>query len=176
MDNVSRTYDNYGNVLSIGNDSLSYTRGNLLSSYRGGSYEYNHQGVRFRKTVGGVTTEYYLDGDKILGEDRHSGGGEITRLRFVYDASGICGIRRRVGGGRWENFLYLKDALGNVTGIMRGVDDRYRLVCRYGYTAFGETAVLNPDGSAGEFGAEHIASVNPFIYKLRTYKNGLKVC
>jgi len=54
-------YDNFGNVAERGNVPLTYTRTSLLKTYGGNSnaYEYNHQGVRCKKTIGGVTTAYY---------------------------------------------------------------------------------------------------------------------
>ena len=62
---------------------------NLLSSMNGLSYRYNSDGVRFKKVINGLTTTYYLDGEKILGEDRSDG----TQLRYFYDIDGLCGIK-----------------------------------------------------------------------------------
>ena len=47
------------------------------------------RGARVQKKANGVTTTYYLDGDKILGEDRSDG----TKLRYFYDIDGLCGIK-----------------------------------------------------------------------------------
>jgi RHS repeat-associated protein len=174
---TDRTYDPYGNCINISGVLLSYTRGNLLSRHRTNDnigaiiteYEYNHQGVRFRKVVsveGGSASQtdtYFYDGDKLLGENRSNN----VRLRYVYDAGGLCGVRHSTNNGSsYTNYLYQKDALGNITGITRtGFDGDFAQVCRYTYTAFGECTVRNPNGTAGSFAATHIANVNPFRWK-----------
>ena len=136
--------------------------------------EYNHAGIRFRKreqsgVVAGTTTNYYLDGSKILGEDRVHPNRDTVRLRYVYDATGLVGIRRRVGNSSWQNFIYQKDALGNITAI---VDSGRRVVCRYFYTAFGETTIHRADGReltgqdlVGFIAQNPIATENPFRWK-----------
>ena len=47
------------------------------------SFTYNDQGIRTSKTVNGVTTTYYLDGSKIVGEETN---GNITL--YFYDSLG----------------------------------------------------------------------------------------
>jgi len=180
---VDRQYDNYGNLISIGlgasaanGRTFDWVRGNLLDTITPGNgsglstvhYDYNHQGVCFRRHVQfGTTTNFILDGHKILGENRGT-SASMVRLRYIYDATGIIGVRRRIGTGNgdlpgnWENFIYQKDALGNIIGILN--QDR-ELVCRYFYTAFGETSIRNPNGSLGNFANNHIARQNPFRWK-----------
>jgi len=164
----ARAYDHYGNCTRIGGTDLTYTRGHLLSSYGNRSYVYNQQGVRTQRTENGVTARYYVDGAKLLGEDRCDG----VRLRYIYDACGLLGVRYWPSGGlRYSDFLYQKDALGNIVGLAHAGDLGYTQVCRYVYTAFGACTVLNPDGTAASFAAGHIARVNPLKYLLRSHKN-----
>ena len=48
------------------------------------SFTYNSDGIRTSKTVNGVTTTYYLDGSKIVGEETN---GNITL--YLYDSLGL---------------------------------------------------------------------------------------
>jgi len=154
-----------GSVLT-GNLSLSYERGNLLSGYedfdyhggmtysRGyGHYSYNHQGVRFKKTAGkrtsgapngpqtweGVTTEYWLDGDKILGEDRTDG----KQLRYNYDLRGLSSVdysyRSEDDKAIWDHYAYVCD---EVFGHVKAITQYGRAVAEYDYNAFGELVSL----------------------------------
>jgi len=167
LTNDSRLYDNYGNPTRIGITNLTWERGNLLRTHGNNTYSYNYQGARFRKVIGGVASDYFLDGSKILGENR---GAEL-RFRYIYDATGLVGIRRRVGKSGWENFTYLKDVLGNITGIVN-VDKE--VVCRYFYTAFGRTTIRNPDGSEAtlvQMNESHISRQNPFRWKSHYFDN-----
>jgi len=159
-----RQYDDYGNCISIGDKPLTYTRGHLLNTFDGNSYGYNHQGVRVSKTVDGVTTTYYLDGDKILGEDRSNG----IRLRYVYDATGLQGFWAPSSSGQvpFSFHHYIKDALGNIVGIVRETANWWsEVVCHYSYNAFGEMTALRPDGTIISPNENHIANTNPFRWK-----------
>ena len=46
------------------------------------SFTYNDEGIRTSKTVNGVTTKYYLDGSRIVGEETN---GVITV--YIYDST-----------------------------------------------------------------------------------------
>jgi len=122
-------HDDYGNVRTIGSKALTWTRRNLLRNYNGTDYSYNHQGARFQKTTGGSLsqTTYFLDGSKVLGENRKT-DDQITKLRYYYDATGLsCFTYRAPGQSSASTYRYLKDALGNVTGLMEGGS----VICRY---------------------------------------------
>ena len=113
---VTTTYtqDPYGNFTRIACGTLGWFRRGWLSAFvrNNGAmylYRYNHEGVRCRKEGEGVTTTYYYDGSKLLGENRVS-GDTTTRIRYYYDAAGITGFSRN-----GANYRYAKDALGNVT-------------------------------------------------------------
>ena len=77
---LSRTddyaYDSIGNVTAIDStvDESFEWDGRRLSSYTIGSttynYTYNDQGVRVSKTVDGISTEYFVDGYKVLAEKK----------------------------------------------------------------------------------------------------------
>ena len=61
----------------------------------GAKYSYNADGIRYKKTLAnGETVKMYLDGGKLLGEDRSD-----CKLRYFYDAMGLKRIRRIEGDG-----------------------------------------------------------------------------
>lgn len=145
-------YDAMGNRSSkiLNNQSdkytYSYIRGNLLSSINNSiNYYYNCDGVRFKKVIGGVTTEFYLDGNKILGEVR---GGK--KLIYFYDADGLCGVRYNE-----VNYVYVRNAFGDIVMIASGG----KPVARYYYDAWGNCKVEQYNDS------NDIGNINPFRWK-----------
>ncbi len=126
-------YDNYGNRKAANHymygDTLKtyeYERGNLLKKFtewgRENQYFYNHQGIRYEKrSSDGVTTKYYLDGAKILGEDRTDSNGNVKKLRYFYDAQGLCGFSYKNGDGVPEYYTYVYDLFGNVLMIENSI-------------------------------------------------------
>ena len=74
-----------------------------------------------------MTTNYYLDGAKILGESRTDGG----ELRYFYDHDGLIGFRFGV-----DYYGYIKDAQGSIVAI---VDNFGNLIVQYEYDSFGKT-------------------------------------
>lgn len=161
----SYIYDNYGNVKSKTKDgatmySCKWTKGNLLKQFTTNNtaceYFYNYKNIRYKKVVNGITTNYYLDGNKILGEDRSDG----TRLRYFYDLDGLCGFR-------WNgtDYAYIKDGLGNIRGI---TDDERDILAWYDYDLYGNTKVSNPDGTENT-DSSFIGNMNPFRWKSHYY-------
>lgn len=153
-DGAAYTYDGMGNRKSKTSNAqtttYSYTRGNLLAGIGSSiSYSYNAEGVRWRKVANGVTTMYYLDGDKILGEDRSDG----KKLRYFYDIDGVCGVRYNN-----TNYEYVRNAYGDVVMIVSGTFP----VARYYYDAWGNCRVET-------YGDNDIATVNPFRWKGHYY-------
>ena len=74
-----------GNPLTYHNGStFTWTVRQLTGAVKGSktmSFTYNSDGIRTSKTVNGVTTTYYLDGSKIVGEETN---GNITL--YFYDS------------------------------------------------------------------------------------------
>lgn len=158
--NYKYTYDNYGNVVKKATGSTLYScsweRGNLLKQVTkngmSASYEYNHRCVRFRKTVNGVSTEYYQDGAKILGESRSDG----KELRYFYDHDGLIGFK--YGN---SNYGYVKDGQDNIVAI---VNNNGSLVAQYEYDSFGKTTVKDSSGNVNT-NVGFIGNINPFRWK-----------
>ncbi|MBO4988937.1 MAG: RHS repeat protein [Clostridia bacterium] len=162
---VSYTYDNYGNRLTKTKNgeriSYSYTRGNILANANGAEYSYDTAGVRFRKKYNGVTTEYYLDGGKILGEDRTDANGAITKLRYFYDATGLCGVKC-TKDGKSSYYSYICDAQGNVVMIVEGSAP----LVRYEYDVWGNCRIYTYAKYYPEVVLDcSIGEINPFRWK-----------
>ena len=173
------TYDRFGNVVSEDGDitrEYTYNDRNLLSNVLISSpvatYAlscqsfYNHQGVRYKKiyTNGteALTTRYYLDGSKILGEfiyDEATGRGK--ELKYYYNAQGICGISH---GG--QNYRLIKDIFGNVTKIMWN----HCTLAEYVYDAWGNCKILwNADRDSAQERDVFVVENNPFLWKGHYY-------
>ena len=100
--------------------------------------------MRYKKIVDGNTTDYYLDGTKILGENRIGHGGLIL---YFYDETGIAGMRYQ---GAY--YYFEKNLLGDVVGIYDMNND---IVACYSYDAWGN--LIYKIGT--------MADVNPFRYR-----------
>ena len=152
----SITYDAIGNPLSYRGMTLSWAGGRRLASVSkeglSASYVYNSDGIRTQKTVNGVTTNYYLDGNSIL---RQVTGNDV--LEFFYDANGVLGFY-------YNNtpYYYLKNLQGDIVGIL---DANGTQVVSYTYDAWG--APLSVTGTA----ADTIGQINPFRYRSYYYDN-----
>ena len=153
------TYDEMGNRATkrVGSSTIryKYVRGNLLSEMSGFLYNYNCNGVRYQKYANGVTTTYYLDGEKILGEDRSDG----TKLRYFYDIDGLCGME--YNGTRYN---YVRNAYGDIvmltsSGLPTAV---------YYYDAYGNCKVYDVDGNENT-DSDFLGNINPFRWKGHYY-------
>ena len=75
----SITYDEIGNPLTYYDGQTFSWKGRLLSGATvrttSMSFKYNDEGIRTSKTVGGATTNYYLEGSRIL--DAHDFANEV---------------------------------------------------------------------------------------------------
>ena len=173
MNNVTYniSYDNYGNIIAIGNRLFTYNSRNLLSNIIDGNhnytYTYNYEGVRNSKTIDNTIIKYHLDGTKIIGEDWYENNSpSITKkIRYFYDAEGICGLKY---DGCY--FKLIKDSLGNVNKVMY----QGKIIGGYVYDAWGNVSV-NPisidsdpiNGARDTF----VLYNNPFRYKGYYYDN-----
>ena len=140
------SYDEMGNPTRYKGNYFYWTQGRKLESGsmdgKNFSYSYDGNGMRYKKTVDGQTTEYYYNGSQLLMEIR---GGE--RIYYVYDVTGVAGLF-------YQDNLYIfeKNTLGDVVAIL---DDMGNIVGSYEYNAWGE--ITSQDGA--------IANINPFRYR-----------
>ncbi len=146
-------YDNFGNRISktVNGVVTPYTFdvGGRLVSAGGVKYGYNADGIRCKKTCisNNNTERMYLDGGKILGEDRAN-----CKLRYFYDATGLKRIRR-IEGRLTYDYECVKDSQGSIVMLTEGGT----IVCRYEYDALGKCTILEQVNNAG--------NVNPFRWK-----------
>ena len=126
--------------------NLFWTQGRKLSSGtlngKNFAYRYDGNGMRYKKVVNGVTTEYYYNGTQLLIENRNG-----NRTYYIYDATGIAGM---VYDGRY--YYFDKNVLGDVMAIR---DHSGNVVATYKYDAWGN--IMDQSGS--------MANVNPFRYR-----------
>ena len=118
--------------------------------------------MRYRKTVktNGVETarfDYvYSDGTLIL--LTYTANGVSNTARFVYDS---WGEPRGFMLNDSATYLYLKNAQGDITGI---VDETGAVLLTYSYTAWGEVSFTATDMDSLVL-AGTLSNVNPFTYR-----------
>ena len=80
-------YDAMGNPTTYKGNTFVWQQGRkLVSGYMNGksfSYAYDGNGMRFKKTVNGVKTQYYYDGTQFLMESKN-GKGEKDLRKIVF--------------------------------------------------------------------------------------------
>ena len=127
---------------------MTWEKGRQLKTFDNISYEYNANGIRTAKTVGGVRHEYDLEGSNILRESDALGNVIVP----MYDGEEqVCGMTYN-----GELFFFRKNLQGDIIAI---TDHTAAVVARYSYDAWGKCTILS-DTSGCE-----IATVNPFRYR-----------
>ena len=127
---------------------MTWEKGRQLKTFDDISYEYNANGIRTAKTVGGVRHEYDLEGSNILRESDALGNVIVP----MYDGEEqVCGMTYN-----GELFFFHKNLQGDIIAI---TDHTAAVVARYSYDAWGKCTILS-DTSGCE-----IATVNPFRYR-----------
>ena len=132
---MSFTWQNGRQLAGISKDGLT------------ASYAYNDSGIRLRKTVNGVATQYYLNGSMIVAEVT----GDV-QTDYYYDESGnVFGFKR----GDSE-YYYIHNGQGDIIGIL---DSSGTQIVSYVYDSWGKLVSIS--GSQ----AETIGEANPFRYR-----------
>lgn len=169
--NVSISYDNYWSPLSLNGATLTYDRGNLLSTYTKNNvtttYKYNGFNLRTFKQVGSTVYRYILDGSRIISETKEQliSPYNKTYTIYLYGLSGVIGM---IYNG--DKYLYEKDIQGNVLAIYKKTLTSLTLQAKYSYDAYGNHQVLNPDGTVNT-SSSFIGNINPFRYRSYYYDN-----
>ena len=109
---------------------------------------YDSNGIRTKKVVNGVTTEFYTNGAAILVQKSSDG----TRLDFLYDDKGNL-FAMDYDGNR---YFYQKNIQGDITGL---IDVGGEEVVSYTYDTWGRLLDVKDDSS------ESLAELNPFRYR-----------
>jgi len=152
------SYDDSGNVTGIDDtrgsayDQAFIWEGRSLISQTIGStsitYTYDQNGIRDSKTIGSVTTTYYLNGSLVLYETDGT-----NQIYYTYDVDGSL-ISMRYNG---TEYFYMFDVFGNVTYL---VDSSGYTVVYYRYDAYGN--IIDQTSSA-------LANANPYRYRSYRY-------
>ncbi|MGN0782063.1 MAG: substrate-binding domain-containing protein, partial [Christensenellales bacterium] len=157
-------HDNLGNCTHFGRETeaseanLIWERGSKLKSMilpegETAHYFYNSRGVRYKKTVGGTTTAFDYDTDKLVALERQSASKKES-ITFIYDSEGIAGFYH--DGGLVG--LFVKDASGNVISI---VNNLFGEMARYEYDAWGKCTIVKDT----QFLFGKIGEINPIRWK-----------
>lgn len=139
------TYDKYGYPTNYKGTQLTWNKKGNLLAFGNNTYEYNYQGVRVSKTIGGEKTKFYVDGTKIIASITGS-----NRLLFHYAVDKLVGFKYNN-----NEYIYRRNIQGDITHIY--LDDG-TLVAEYKYDAFGNHTITN-------YTDENIGEVNPFRYR-----------
>ena len=146
------TYDAMGNPLQYLGMQMEWEKGHQLKHITGAGLDmycmYNDSGKRIRKTVNGVTTDFYLDGSAILMQTSSDG----SRIDFFYDDKG------NVFAMKYQNemYFYRKNLFGDILGIL---DSYGTELVKYEYNSWGKLLNLTDYSSNG------LGRKNPFRFK-----------
>lgn len=145
------TYDAIGNPLTYDGWTFTWKAGRMLASMvktgTNAQFTYDHNGLRIRKVVNGVTTNYTLNGKNIV----HMTQGS-NDLHFFYDAQNKPAMVRFNG----TDYFYVYNLQGDVVAM---IDANGTQVVEYHYDAWG-----NPVAKTGTM-ADTLGTVNPFRYR-----------
>ena len=146
------TYDAMGNPLQYLGMQMEWEKGHQLRHITGAGLDmycmYNDSGKRIRKTVNGVTTDFYLDGSAILMQTSSDG----SRIDFFYDDKG------NVFAMKYQNemYFYRKNLFGDILGIL---DSHGTELVKYEYNSWGKLLNLT------DYSLNGLGRKNPFRFK-----------
>ena len=145
-------YDAMGNPISYRGMTMEWEQGRKLKKITGNgvtqSHSYDADGIRIRKVVNGVTTQFYTNGTSILAQKSSEG----TRLDFLYDDQGKLFAMEYEG----ERYFYKKNIQGDIIGL---VDKTGTEVVTYTYNTWGLLTGTTDRSGKG------LAEKNPFRYR-----------
>ncbi len=189
---VATTCDVFGNRLTLGS-TTSYTwdvlnrMTQLVNSTGTTTYEYRADGMRTRKKVGSVSTEYYHDSQMPM-EDASINGTGLTVTRYGLGARGID--YEEVGTGTWTSSTTrsvgpfsnvgfpIYDAHGNmIATLARGPLNSFTLNNKRSYDAWGGTRIGASTGDpknryCGKLGHQQDDESGLIYMKSRYYEAG----
>ena len=158
-DGQTFTYDSMGNPLTYRSNYTFTWRGKQMMSASNGTntltFEYNEDGLRQKKTVNNVDTDYFYNGSVLIGMQRGT-----SKFLFSYDASGNVISVKYITANDTNEYYYLRNAQNDVVKL---IDASGNTVVEYTYDTWGKK--VNVTGSlAGTLG-----TLQPFRYRGYVY-------
>ncbi len=158
FDNENIEYDSIGNPIKIGNNTLSWINGKELNKYVNTSknqtieYKYNIDGIRISKTINGVETRYFIDGQNIMFEETKK-----NTIYYLYDLDGIIGLN-------YNNSIYyfIKNYQKDVIGIINSNGEK---IVSYCYDSWGNLLSIKDNEGNEIVDENNIGVINPFRYR-----------
>jgi len=145
FDGKAITYDQIGNPLTYDGFTYTWQKGRQLASITGNSlnmsFSYNQDGLRTKKTVNGVTTNFTWFGDTLMSQT----DGVNT---LIFSDFGV-NINN-------DNYYYIKNLQGDVIGLY---DSDGNIVVNYVYDSWGK--IVDITGAL----AATIGVINPIRYR-----------
>lgn len=157
------TYDNIGNVLTYDGNTYTWQNGRQLAGITNSSknqtitYKYNESGIRTQKTVNGTTTNYYLDGSKVIYEQT---GNNV--IYYTYDENGnVIGLKYND-----TQYYYIKNGQNDIVGIL---DSNLNQVVKYEYDSWGNILSIKDASGNNITSSSNIGIINPYRYRSYRY-------
>jgi len=131
--NTEITYDAIGNPITIGEANLSWNA-RELQSYQDDlsniEYFYNKEGIRTKKRVNNVETNYFIENSNIIME-------ETNGNMLYYMRTG----EHELIGVKYNNatYYYQKNYQGDITGIY---NEEYELIATYEYDIQKQNSII----------------------------------
>ena len=144
------TYDSIGNLLSYDGAAYHWSVGRQLSAVKNGKtifYSYDHTGMRIKKEVNGVVTNYHTAGTLITGETTNG-----STIWYNYDSK--CHLISIVYNH--TDYFYVTNLQEDIIAL---IDKTENKVVEYKYDSWG--AIVSVTGSM----AETLGMKNPFRYR-----------
>ena len=122
-------------------------------------FSYFFGGLRKTKTSGGVTKNYYYDGDRLIAEKWSTG----AYLLYHYDETGSpYAITYSANGSSYAKYYLIKNLQGDVLQI-RNVNNT--VVANYEYDAWGRVVSVKYANGNDINVSNHIGVINPIRYR-----------
>lgn len=154
------SYDANGNIVSLGSNMFTWTRGSLLNSCtKAGmnyTFNYNSNGLRTKKYHDlSDYTNYIYDGNKLISEHKVTSSGEFD-INYVYAENEIIGFTYKN-----KHYYYVKNIQGDIIKLMNSANS---VVATYVYDAWGNHKVYNSSGVENT-SSTWIGNINPIRYR-----------
>ena len=160
------TYDEIGNPITIGDKNLSWNARELQSYQDNMSkieYFYNKEGIRTKKRVNNVETNYFVENSNIIMEETN--GNMLYYMRTGENE--LIGLKYNK-----ETYYYQKNYQGDITGIY---NEEYELIATYEYDSYGKVLSIKDANGNSITDQNHIANRNPFRYRSYYYDTETKL-